>query len=89
MIYHNHDVKLAWVANQLHGAVVNNYRFELNFRIESGNLRDKTYVWNFFLINYYRIIISYKFVLFLVPPNGLVIYCGTIVTEEGKEKKVT
>lgn len=24
----------------------------------------------------------------LVPPNGLVIYCGTIVTEEGKEKKV-
>ena len=26
--------------------------------------------------------------LFLVPPNGLVIYCGTIMTEEGKEKKV-
>lgn len=25
---------------------------------------------------------------FLVPPNGLVIYCGTIVTDEGKEKKV-
>lgn len=23
-----------------------------------------------------------------VPPNGLVIYCGTIVTEEGKDKKV-
>jgi len=23
-----------------------------------------------------------------VPPNGLVIYCGTIMTEEGKEKKV-
>uniref|UniRef100_A0A7S1CQV4 Eukaryotic peptide chain release factor subunit 1 n=1 Tax=Bicosoecida sp. CB-2014 TaxID=1486930 RepID=A0A7S1CQV4_9STRA len=23
-----------------------------------------------------------------VPPNGLVIYCGTIVTEDGKEKKV-
>ncbi|KAJ3087644.1 Electron transfer flavoprotein alpha-subunit [Quaeritorhiza haematococci] len=23
-----------------------------------------------------------------VPPNGLVVYCGTIVTEEGKEKKV-
>ncbi|CAB3262440.1 unnamed protein product [Arctia plantaginis] len=23
-----------------------------------------------------------------IPPNGLVIYCGTIVTEEGKEKKV-
>ena len=23
-----------------------------------------------------------------VPPMGLVIYCGTIVTEEGKEKKV-
>ena len=25
---------------------------------------------------------------FSVPPNGLVIYCGTIVTEEGKEKRV-
>jgi hypothetical protein len=25
---------------------------------------------------------------FTVPPNGLVVYCGTIVTEEGKEKKV-
>lgn len=24
----------------------------------------------------------------IVPPNGLVVYCGTIVTEEGKEKKV-
>lgn len=24
-----------------------------------------------------------------VPPNGLVIYCGTIVTEEGKEKRLT
>eukprot|EP01027_Heterolobosea_sp_BB2_P020563 GEZU01029341.1.p1 GENE.GEZU01029341.1~~GEZU01029341.1.p1 ORF type:complete len:441 (+),score=170.51 GEZU01029341.1:79-1401(+) len=24
-----------------------------------------------------------------VPPNGLVIYCGTIMTNEGKEKKVT
>lgn len=23
-----------------------------------------------------------------VPPNGLVVYCGTIVTDEGKEKKV-
>lgn len=23
-----------------------------------------------------------------VPTNGLVIYCGTIVTDEGKEKKV-
>ena len=23
-----------------------------------------------------------------VPPNGLVVYCGTIVTEEGKEKRV-
>ena len=23
-----------------------------------------------------------------VPPNGLVIYCGTVVTEEGKEKKI-
>lgn len=24
-----------------------------------------------------------------VPPNGLVVYCGTVVTNEGKEKKVT
>merc|ERR1712137_486143 len=24
-----------------------------------------------------------------VPPNGLVIYCGTIVTDEGKDKKVS
>lgn len=23
-----------------------------------------------------------------VPPNGLVVYCGTVVTSEGKEKKV-
>ncbi|VFV17324.1 eukaryotic peptide chain release factor subunit 1 [Lynx pardinus] len=23
-----------------------------------------------------------------VPPNGLIVYCGTIVTQEGKEKKV-
>ena len=23
-----------------------------------------------------------------VPPNGLVIYCGAIVTDEGKEKRV-
>lgn len=23
-----------------------------------------------------------------VPPNGLVVYCGTIITDEGKEKKV-
>uniref|UniRef100_A0A914XSI7 Eukaryotic peptide chain release factor subunit 1 n=1 Tax=Panagrolaimus superbus TaxID=310955 RepID=A0A914XSI7_9BILA len=23
-----------------------------------------------------------------VPPNGLVIYCGTILTDDGKEKKV-
>lgn len=23
-----------------------------------------------------------------VPPNGLVIYCGTILTDENKEKKV-
>lgn len=27
-------------------------------------------------------------IIFTVPPNGLVVYCGTIVTEEGKEKKV-
>lgn len=24
-----------------------------------------------------------------VPPKGLVVYCGTIMTDEGKEKKVT
>lgn len=23
-----------------------------------------------------------------VPPNGLVVYCGTIMTEDGKDKKV-
>ena len=23
-----------------------------------------------------------------VPPNGLIIYCGTVLTDEGKEKKV-
>lgn len=23
-----------------------------------------------------------------IPPNGLVVYCGTILTEEGKERKV-
>ena len=23
-----------------------------------------------------------------VPPKGLVVYCGTIITDEGKEKKV-
>lgn len=38
------------------------------------------------------IIIEYVYnnyhVYVLVPPNGLVIYCGTIVTDEGKEKKV-
>jgi len=27
--------------------------------------------------------------MFLVPPKGLVVYCGTIMTDEGKEKKVT
>ncbi|XP_026673167.1 eukaryotic peptide chain release factor subunit 1 isoform X1 [Ceratina calcarata] len=31
---------------------------------------------------------SFTWIVVLVPPNGLVIYCGTIVTEEGKEKKV-
>ena len=24
----------------------------------------------------------------VVPTNGLVVYCGTVMTEEGKEKKV-
>ena len=33
-------------------------------------------------------VLLYKYYIVLVPPNGLVIYCGTIVTEEGKEKKV-
>jgi peptide chain release factor subunit 1 len=23
-----------------------------------------------------------------VPPNGLVLYCGTVLTDEGKEKQV-
>merc|ERR1719359_409385 len=23
------------------------------------------------------------------PPNGLVVYCGTIMTDDGKEKKIT
>lgn len=23
-----------------------------------------------------------------VPPNGLVMYCGTVITDEGKEKKL-
>ena len=32
--------------------------------------------------------VSYLFLFIPVPPNGLVIYCGTIVTDEGKEKKV-
>lgn len=31
---------------------------------------------------------SYVAVLVTVPPNGLVVYCGTIMTDEGKEKKV-
>lgn len=30
----------------------------------------------------------YAGILVTVPPNGLVVYCGTIMTEEGKEKKV-
>lgn len=36
----------------------------------------------------YLLVISNHIVSFTVPPNGLVVYCGTIVTEEGKEKKV-
>lgn len=24
-----------------------------------------------------------------VPPNGLVVYCGTVITSDGKEKKVS
>lgn len=33
-------------------------------------------------------LLASNFSLLPVPPNGLVVYCGTIVTEEGKEKKV-
>ena len=40
---------------------------------------------NHYIIYIYHCIIV---ISFAVPPNGLVIYCGTIVTEEGKEKKV-
>lgn len=36
----------------------------------------------------HSIIINILICTIAVPPNGLVIYCGTIVTEEGKEKKV-
>ena len=36
-------------------------------------------------LKFYTILYS---VMFLVPNNGLVIYCGTIVTDDGKEKKV-
>jgi peptide chain release factor subunit 1 len=31
---------------------------------------------------------SIPFLLPTVPPNGLIVYCGTILTDEGKEKKV-
>ena len=33
-------------------------------------------------------ILTLNFFTIQVPTNGLVVYCGTIVTEEGKEKKV-
>lgn len=36
-------------------------------------------------INFYGL---HSFISCSVPPNGLVVYCGTIVTDEGKEKKV-
>ncbi len=37
----------------------------------------------------YTFLVAYVSIFyFAVPPNGLVVYCGTIVTEEGKEKKV-
>lgn len=36
----------------------------------------------------WSVCIQMVFVSLSVPPNGLVIYCGTIVTDEGKEKKV-
>ena len=35
-----------------------------------------------------RVLKTNCFFSFEVPPNGLVVYCGTIVTDEGKEKKV-
>ena len=31
---------------------------------------------------------AFLFRLAQVPPNGLVIYCGTILTDDNKEKKV-
>ena len=36
----------------------------------------------------WQILTVFKNFIIAVPPNGLVIYCGTIVTEDGKEKKV-
>lgn len=35
-----------------------------------------------------KLVVILYYLHVLVPPNGLVIYCGTIVTDEGKEKKV-
>lgn len=36
--YHNHDVKLARVGNQLHCAVIDDNSFEFYFWIKSGDL---------------------------------------------------
>ena len=48
-----------------------------------------SYLFNFRLHKYTLLFVKYNFInSFSVPPNGLVIYCGTIVTDEGKEKKV-
>lgn len=43
---------------------------------------------DFLTFNCIASFINYDLFYLLVPPNGLVVYCGTIVTEEGKEKKV-
>ena len=45
------------------------------------------------LVAHYSVLQSHVFFICCsscatVPPNGLVVYCGTIVTDEGKEKKV-
>lgn len=51
----------------------------------------KLYLFVWVFVVSWDLIWSFEFRFFshlAVPPNGLVVYCGTIVTEEGKEKKV-
>ena len=43
-------------------------------------------IWSTFC-NFLKFYLLIKFTV--VPNNGLVVYCGTIMTDEGKEKKVT